>query len=130
MAGNIDPIYGKVYKNPRLTLTAGSATYDGSAATLLFTADATNGSRLTRVVLGARGTNVQTTLRLYTAIAGASFAFFKEIFLPATTAGTGSAMLPLDFDIDLGLGAAVQIYAHLSVAVASGYDVMLEAMDY
>lgn len=131
MAGNTDPIYGKVYRNPRITLTNQSgATYDGSNAVALFTADATNGSKLVRLLVQPRGTNVASLLRIYKAAAAGSFALIREFALPATTASSTVQATPIEIPFNLGLEASGQIYVQLSTTVAGGYDVMAELMDY
>lgn len=129
---NYDPIYGKVYKNPRVTLASGSATYDGSAATLLFTADATSGSKVVRMFAQPRGAiNTPCVLRVYKASGGANFALIREWPLAAVTASQSIASNPIELQFNLGLEASGQIYVQLSAyGTGSGWDIMLEAMDY
>ena len=130
MPGNVDPIYGKVYKNPRVSLATGYTTYDGTNASLLFTADATNGSKLMRLIVQPKGTNVASLLRIYKASGSTNFALIREFALAATTASNTSAAFPIEIPFVLGLEASAQIYVHLTVTVAGGYDIMAEAMDY
>jgi len=130
MPANDTPIFGRAYKNPRVTLTTGFATYTGADATLLFTADATNGSRVRRLLVTQRGTNVASVLRVFKAVGAANYALIRELHLPASTASSTVAVGTYDVSLDLGLEPSAQIYVQLSTTVAGGVDVMAEAMDY
>lgn len=130
MAGNIDPIYGRVYRNPRVALTTGNNTTTGADATLLFTADATNGSRLQRLLVMPVGSNVATLLRIFIATAGANFRLLRDFPMPAYTLSATNGAFPVDIPLPLGLAPGEQIYVQLATAVAGGIHITAEAMDF
>lgn len=130
MPANTNPIFGLIARNPSLTLTTGANTYTGADATLLLTADASNGSKLSRLRLGPRGVNAASIIRIYKAVGGTGFALLQEVALAATTASSGTANIPIVIPMDMQLGASVQIYVQLSATVAGGWDVTAELADY
>lgn len=138
MAGNNDPIYSRVGAIGLNTgITSAQNTYDGAGAndTLVFTADATNGSFVQRLRFKAKGTNVATVARIYinngsANTTAANNVFYGEFSLPATTAIATAATLDLDYGINFALPAGWKIYVGLGTAVAAGWTVSTVAGNY
>lgn len=135
MAANTSPIFslgGEVATNgttgmSQLVLNAAND-YTGIAAdvTLVFTADATNGSYVSRLRFKAGGTNVASVARIYLNngsinTTAANNAFYGEVSLPATTATAVAATVDIDYPMGFALPAGFRIYFGLGTAVAAGW---------
>lgn len=135
MAGNAAPIYTKIAdcSNNGTTgmnalVTTANNDYIGTnaAATLVFTADATNGGYVERLRFKAGGTNVATVARIYinngsTPTVAANNSFYGEISLPAITAIATAATDDIDYPMGFALPAGFRIYFQLATAVAAGW---------
>jgi hypothetical protein len=132
MAANTSPIFSKVGDIQWLTLTTAAAAMDGTTATLLFTADATNGGRVERIHAKALGTNTASVLRIFvnngsTPGTAANNVLIAEITLPATTAIATAAINPVelpstnDVVFPLTLPPGFRLYAALGTTVAAGW---------
>lgn len=111
-------------------LTAASPDYTGIDAdtSLVFTADATNGSYVQRLRFKAGGTNVATVARIFLNNGGlntvaANNVFYGEVSLPATTATNVAATVEIDYPMNLALPAGFKIFVGLATAVAAGWCV-------
>jgi len=156
MAGNTSQIFSKVgvigfcKLQAANTATDGTGTLDaaGTATTTtghsgtLFTADATNGSRVERIRFNAEGTNVATVARVFVnngstnATATNNF-LIAEIALPATTASNSALInasvieVPTPAQVNaldltafpLVLPPGYKLIVCLGTAVASYWDV-------
>ena len=135
MAANTAPIFslqGEVATNgttgmSQLVLNAAND-YTGIDAdvTLVFTADATNGSYVKKLRFKAGGTNTASVARIYinngaTNATATNNAFYGEISLPATTATAVAATIDLDYIMDIALPPGFRIYFGLGTAVAAGW---------
>lgn len=144
MPGNNDPIYsrkGQVANNGttgmnQLVLLA-STDYTGIDAdtSLIFTADATNGSFVQRIRFKAGGTNIASVARIYlnngsTNATATNNTFYGEITLPATTAIATSATVEIDYPMNYALPAGFKIYFALATAVAAGWVATVVSGDY
>lgn len=144
MAQNIDPIYTR---EPEVTnngttgmnqlITAAATDYTGIDAdtSLVFTADATNGSYVERLRFKAGGTNVATVARIYLNNGSApttatNNTFYGEVSLPATTATNTAATAEIDYMMNLAIPATFRIYVGLATAVAAGWVVTPVAGNY
>lgn len=135
MAGNAAPIYskdGEVANNGTTGMnqlvTAAANDYTGISAnnSLIFTADATNGSFVQRIRFKAGGSNVATVARIYinngsTNTTATNNQFYGEVSLPATTATATAATVEIDYPIGFALPAGFKLYFGLGTAVASGW---------
>lgn len=144
MPGNTDPIYsrkGQVANNGTTgmnqLITAASSDYTGIDAdcSLVFTADATNGSFIQRLRFKAGGTNVATVARIFlnngsTPGTATNNTFYGEISLPATTATATAATVEIDYTMGFAIPAGFRIYVGLATAVAAGWVVTPIAGDY
>ena len=135
MAANTAPIFslqGEVATNgttgmSQMVLNAAND-YTGIDAdvTLVFTADATNGSYIKKLRFKAGGTNTASVARIYINNGSApttatNNAFYGEISLPATTATAVAATVDLDYPMDFALPPGFRIYFGLGTAVAAGW---------
>lgn len=144
MAGNAAPIYsrrGQVTRDGSTGMnqlvTAAANDYDGAGAnnSLIFTADATNGSFVQRIRFKAGGTNVASVARIFinnssSQTTAANNVFYGEISLPATTATAAAATVEIDYPMDFALPAAFRLYFGLGTAVAAGWVATVIAGDY
>ena len=144
MPANTDPIYTltpEVANNGTTGMnqlvTGAAADYTGIAAnvTLVFTADATNGSYIQRLRFKAGGTNVATVARIYlnngaTNATATNNTFYGEISLPATTAIATAATADIDYPMNFALPAGFKIYVGYATATAAGWAVAPIAGNY
>lgn len=141
---NIDPIYsrrGQLANNAttgmnQLILTAAND-YTGAGAnnSLVFTADATNGSYVQRLRFKPGGTNVASVARIFinngsTVGTATNNVFYGEISLPATTAIATSGTVEIDYPMGFALNPGFRIYFGLGTTVAAGWVCTAIAGDY
>lgn len=143
-APNVDPVYsrrgqiannGTTAMNQLVTAAANDYTGIGANNSLIFTADATNGSYVQRIRFKAGGTNVASVARIFinngsTPGTAANNVFYGEISLPATTAIATAATIEIDYPMGFALPAAFRIYFGLGTAVAAGWVATVIAGDY
>jgi len=138
MAANTEPIYSR---RPAVqwggsALTAANTAKDGTGTVLtVFTADATEGSYIEKVVFRAAGTNVATVARVFinngsTNATPANNVLVSEITLPATTLSETSALAPVELLVNAGINAGYKINVALGTAVAAGYYISVFGGDY
>ena len=148
MAGNTAPIFSR-NGNIASTTPAGStpmgtggAAFSGSdyngntAATCLlaFTADATNGSFVSKLRFKALGTNVAAVARIFInngssqTVTTNNF-FYGELSLPVTTASTSAATIDLEYPLNIILPAGYKIYVGVT-ACAAGWVATAIAGNY
>jgi hypothetical protein len=115
------------------TLTTAAADYTGISANnqLVFTSDATNGSRIVGLHFAAIGTNVQSVARIYfnngsTNTTATNNSLVGSLTLAATTASNTVAEVGADFMFPGGaadLNTSFRIYVGLATTVAAGWVV-------
>jgi hypothetical protein len=144
MAANNDPIFsrvGDVTSNGTTgmapTLTTAAADYTGVSASnsLVFTADATNGSFLQRLRMKAVSSNVVSVARVYinngsTNATAANNSFYGEITLPAIAATAIASTPDVDYPMNIALPPGFRIYVGLGTTVAGGWVVTPVAGKY
>lgn len=144
MPGNTDPIYsrrGQISRDAATGMnqlvTAQASDYTGIDAdtSLIFTADATNGSFIQRIRLKAGGTNIATVARFYinngsTPATATNNTFYGEVSLPATTANPAAATVEIDYPMGFAINPAYRIYMGLATAVSAGWVATVIAGDY
>lgn len=135
MAANTAPIYtrlGDVSKdsgtgmNQLVLLAANDYTGINANVSLVFTADATNGSYIQRLRFKPGGTNTATVARIYlnngsTNTTAANNVFYGECSLPGTTAIATAATVEIDYPMGFALPPGFRIYFGLATAVAAGW---------
>lgn len=138
MAANTDPIYSRA---PDIqwsgTIATAVTAVDGSGATTVFTADATNGGIVSRLKIRALGTNIATVMRFFvnngSSIATpANNSLIGEITVAATTLSQTSALadneVPLLMPLPLPLG--YRITATIGTTIAAGLQATAFAGKY
>ena len=137
MPGNTAPIFSKIARAAWVNgLVAANIAKDGTGVVnTVFTADATNGSYLQKLIIRPMGTNIQSTLRAFmnnglTNATAANNVMIGEIGLPATTLTEVAALAGLEMAINLPIPAGFRINVTLGTAVAGGYAVSAHGGDY
>ncbi len=135
MAQNTAPVYsllGDVSNNSgtgcNQLITAAANDYTGISGnnSLVFTADATNGSFVQRLRFKAGGSNVASVARIYlnngsTPGTATNNVFYGEVSLPATTASATAATVDIDYPMNFVLPAGWRIYFGLGTGVSGGW---------
>jgi hypothetical protein len=141
---NTDPIYSKAGSvsnngttgmNQLITAAANDYTGIGANNSLIFTADATNGSFVQRIRFKAGGTNIASVARVFinngtTVGTATNNEFYGEISLPATTAIATAATIEIDYPMGFALPAGFRLYFGLGTAVAAGWVATVIAGNY
>lgn len=130
MVANTSPIFTRAPDVQWVNgITAANTAKDGTGTVdTAFTADATEGSYVERLVIRPRGTNVASVLRVFinnglTNATPANNNLFAEIGLPATTNIETAAIAGLVMPMNIALPAGYKINVTLGTAVAGGYSV-------
>ena len=137
MPGNTAPIFSKVAKASWANgITAANTAKDGTGTVdTVFTADATNGSFLQKLIIRPRGTNVASVLRIFmnnglTNATAANNCLISEVSLPATTNSEVAAIQGTEVNLNIPLPVGYKINVTLGTAVAGGYAVSGVGGDY
>jgi hypothetical protein len=137
MPGNTAPIFSKVAKAQWVNgITAANTAKDGTGTVeTVFTADATNGSFLQKLIIRPRGTNVASVLRIFmnnglTNATPANNALIGEVTLPATTNSEVAAIQGTEVNLNIPIPVGYKINVTLGTAVAGGYVVTGVGGDY
>lgn len=120
--------------NTGTTLTS----YDGTTnAFLVFTADATDGSYVSKIIAEAYGTNAVSVARIHinngsTNTTAINNALLFQYSLPATTAANTTATAHIEIPINLQLPPSYRIYVSLGAAsnLAAGWTFTAIGGDY
>ncbi len=137
MPANTAPIFSKAPQNEWAPIiTAANTAKDGTGTvSTVFTADATNGSYLQKLIVRPLGTNVASVLRVFlnngatNATAGNNIEIAEQL-LTATTLSEVAALSGFDIAINMPLAAGYKINVTLGTAVAGGYAVSAHGGKY
>ncbi len=104
-------------------------------ASLVFTAHATNGSRLDYLRVRALGSNVATVLRVFinngaSAATATNNALFTEVTIAATTLSQVAALAETTIQLDLSLPATYRVYVTIGTTVSAGFVASAIGGDY
>jgi hypothetical protein len=147
MAQNTNPIFPLVPVNSWVSGTAATAgtpgltantTTDLTAGTIygpIFTADATDGSRLDFIKVRALGTNVATVIRIWinngaATTTAANNTLYLERTLSATTVSQTAEQPDIILPLNISLAAGYRVYATFGTAVAAGFHLTAIGGDY
>ena len=137
MPGNAAPIFSRIARANWVNgITAANTAKDGTGTVdTVFTADATNGSYLQKLIIRPRGTNVASVLRVFmnnglTNVTAANNVMIAEIGLVATTNTEVAALSGQEIPINLPIPPGYKINVTLGTAVAGGYAVTATGGDY
>lgn len=147
MAQNTSPIFPLI---PEVTWVSGTGatagtpglaantTTDLTAGTIygpIFTADATDGSRLDFIKVRSLGTNVATVIRLWINNGAATTtatnnALYLERTLSSTTVSQTAEQPDIILPLNISLAAGYRVYATFGTAVAAGFHLTAVGGDY
>lgn len=136
MSGNTAPIFPKVGKNQWATMAAANTAKDGTGAGgTIFSADATNGSRLDTVKCRPLGTNVASVLRIFlnnglTSATPANNSLYMERSLPAIALSETAEQADIEIPINLVLPPGYKVNVTLGTTVAAGWQITGVGGDY
>ena len=137
MPANTAPIFSKIARAAWVNgLTAANVAKDGTGTVdTLFTADATNGSYLQKLIIRPRGTNTGSVLRVFlnnglTNATAANNALISEVGLPATANSEVQALAGLELPLNIPIPPGYKINVTLGTVVAGGYAVTAMGGDY
>lgn len=131
MAANTNPIFSRTpdIQWSAAALTAANTAKDGTGTvTTVFTADATEGGFVIKLVCKPIGTNIQSLLRIFvnngaTNATAANNSLIEEYTLPATTLSETSAQFANEITLNLALPAGYKLNCTLGTAVAAGWQI-------
>ena len=132
MAANTSPIFSRLADIQWVTgsvLTANTTkTLAAGTVFLVFTADATNGGFVDKVIAKPLGTNVATVLRLWinngsSTGTAANNAMIADETLAATTNSEAAAISETEIPLNIALPAGYRIYATIGTTVTAGFDI-------
>jgi hypothetical protein len=147
MAQNTNPIFPLIPVNSWVSGTAATAgtpgrdantTTDLTAGTIygpIFTADATDGSRLDFIKVRALGTNVATVIRIWinngsATGTAANNTLYLERTLSATTVSQVAEQPDIILPMNISLAPGYRVYATFGTAVAAGFHLTAIGGDY
>lgn len=137
MAANTSPIFLKQPNVQYITtgVNANTALDGTGTVATVFTADATNGSKIENIILTHLGTNVSTVVRLFvnngsTNATAANNALIYEVTMAANSLVQNAASVPVSIPINLYLKPAYKLNVTIGTAVAAGIMVFAQGGDY
>lgn len=137
MPANTAPIFSKIAEAQWVNgITAANTAKDGTGTVdTVFTADATNGSFVQKLIIRPRGTNVASVLRIFlnnglTNATAANNCLIGEVSLPATTNSEVAAIQGTEINLNIPIPPGYKINVTLGTAVAGGYAVAALGGDY
>ena len=129
MAANTVPIFPKAGLISWGTITTANTAKDGTGTVVtIFTADATNGSRIDSIIVRALGTNVATVLRVFinngsVNSTATNNSLYSETTIAATTLSEVAALANTAIPLNLVLPAGYKINITIGTTVAAGLSV-------
>lgn len=137
MAANTSPIF---LKQPNVQyvstgVNANTALDGTGTVATVFTADATNGSKIENVSLYHLGTNVATVVRFFvnngsTNATVTNNALVYEVTMAANTLSQTAASVPVTVPINLYLKPGYKLNVTIGTAIAAGIMVFAQGGDY
>ena len=147
MAQNTSPIFplvpevlwvSGVAANAATPGVTANTTTDLTSGTIygpIFTADATDGSRLDFIKVRSLGTNVATVIRIWinngaATTTAANNTLYLERSLSSTTVSQTSEQPDIILPMNISLAAGYRVYATFGTAVAAGFHLTAVGGDY
>jgi hypothetical protein len=133
MAQNTSPIFVNVPSTQTNTTgTSANTALDGSGTiTTVFTADATDGSKIDKVYLRHLGTNVATVVRFFVDRTGSgTWKLIHEETMAANTLSQTAASVPVVWVADLALQPGGKLGCTIGTAIAAGIQITAVGGDY
>lgn len=129
MAANNASIFPRIGQMTWGIITTANTAKDGTGTVVtIFTADATNGSRLDTIKVRALGTNVQTVLRIFinngsTNATATNNSLYLDTTIAATTNSETTSLVDIELPMDLVLPAGYKINITIGTTVSAGLQV-------
>jgi hypothetical protein len=134
MPANNNPIFTAVadIQWTAAPLTAANTAKDGTGTVAtVFTADATNGGYVSKLVARSLGTNAATVLRVFLSNAtAANNALYAEMSLPATSLSETLALPAFELPLNLALPPGYRLLCTIGTAVAAGHELTVVGGKY
>ena len=137
MGLNTEPIFSKAPQWGMSTaITAASTLYTGIHANdaVVFVADGTNGSFISKLRFKSLGTNIATVARIYlndgSTATSTHYTLYGELTLQATTTSATQAQPDIDYPMNLPAPSSAHILVGIGTAVAAGWVVSTVAGSY
>ena len=138
MAANTTPIFLKAVNEQWISgVVTANTSFDMSTGTsyLIFTADATNGSKIEDVYINHQGTNIASVVRFFVNNGSstgtpANQVLVHEETVAANTASQVAASVPVVWRAGLVLKPGFKLYCTTGTTVASGYHVAAVGGDF
>jgi hypothetical protein len=133
MPANTNPVFSRLADmqwNPTNLTTANIAKDGTGTVATVFTADATNGGFVQKLIARALGTNVATVLRVFVnngAVnsTAANNSLIAEMTLPATSLSEVAAQPDYTLPLNFALPAGYKINCTLGTTVAAGHQISI-----
>ncbi len=130
MPANVDPIYSRLGDVEwGAVLTAANTAKDGTGTTsTVFTADATNGGFVQKLIVRPAGTNVATVVRTWvnngaTSATATNNSLIAETTIAATTLSEVAAVVGNEIPLNFALPAGYKILVACGTTVAGGLHI-------
>lgn len=137
MAANTTPIFLKAPNVQYITtgVNANTAIDGTGTVATVFTADATNGSKIENVSLYHLGTNVATVVRFFvnngsSNTTAGNNALVYEVTMAANTLSQTAASVPMTWAANLYLKPGYKLNVTIGTAIAAGIMVFAQGGDY
>jgi hypothetical protein len=137
MATNKQPIFVLTPQNEwAAIITAANTATDGTGTvSTIFTADATNGSFINKIIARSCGSCTTSVLRVFlnngsTNSTAGNNILIAEATLASTTSSNTSGLIPVEIPLNLAMQAGYKINVTLGTAVSSGYAVSAHGGKY
>jgi len=129
MTANVNPIYSRTPDVQWSEVATANTAKDGTGTVVtVFTADATEGGRVEKLKIRAKGTNTATALRVWinngsTNATAANNTLYTEATIAATTLSEVAALVDNEIILNLALPAGYKINVTIGTTVAAGLHV-------
>lgn len=137
MPANTNPIFILIADNQwPANMTAANTAKDGTGTvSTIFTADATNGGYVNKVIVMPLGTNVATVVRIFmnngsTNATAANNTMIAQVTISATTNTETAALPAIEIPINLALAPGYKLNAVLGTAISAGVAVSAHGGKY
>lgn len=135
MAANTNPIYSKEPNVSWGVIDTANTAKDGTGTVVTVFTAGTEGSRVERLKVRAKGTNVATVLRVWinngsTNATAGNNTLFTEATIAATTLSETAALVDNEIILNLALPAGYKINITIGTSVAAGLHVTAVGGNY
>jgi len=129
MTANVNPIYSRTPDVQWSEVATANTAKDGTGTVVtVFTADATEGGRVEKLKIRAKGTNTATALRVWinngsSNATPANNTLYTEATIAATTLSEVAALVDNEIILNLALPAGYKINVTIGTTVAAGLHI-------